>query len=155
MLNGINYVAESLGLPLVSPYFEEKNVKRRDFGEGVNFAVAGATALKDSFFWERGIRINPLTNVSLAIEMDWFKEMLASHCQKSSGKSTCHYLPLNCLKVYVSCYATGEKSFVPFEEELFRSLLSSFHRNNFIINSFIKGTPKVLFFFFFAKKYFP
>lgn len=79
-------VAESLGLPLVSPYVErEKSVKgKREFGDGVNFAVAGATALEDSFFRERGIRTG-LANVSLGDQIHWFKQMFASLCQKSTG----------------------------------------------------------------------
>lgn len=76
-----------MGLPLVSPYFEGANVRRRDFGDGVNYAVAGATALEDSFFQKRGIRVRS-TNVSLGSQVDWFKEMFASLCQKSSGKNS-------------------------------------------------------------------
>lgn len=78
------FVAESLGLPLVSPYFDTENRKRRDFGEGVNYAVAAATALDVSFFRQRGIYYK--RNVSLGIQMGWFKEMLTSVCHhKSSG----------------------------------------------------------------------
>lgn len=79
-------VAESLGLPFVSPYFgREETVKgKSDFGEGVNFAVAGATALEDSFFRERGIR-TVHANVSLGNQIQWFKQIFASLCQKSTG----------------------------------------------------------------------
>lgn len=76
-------VAESLGLPLVPPYVVGADVRRREFGEGVNFAVVGATALNVSFFRERGISFG-FTNVSLDIELQWFKQMLASSCQRSS-----------------------------------------------------------------------
>ncbi|KAL3522443.1 hypothetical protein ACH5RR_015277 [Cinchona calisaya] len=74
----IDFIAENLGLPLIPPYLAGK-----DFGEGVNFAVAGATAIDDSFFRERGIH-NPFTNVSLGTQLGWFKDMLDSFCIKSS-----------------------------------------------------------------------
>lgn len=78
----IDFIAESLGLPLVSPYFDGKNRKRRDFGKGVNYAVAASTALDVSFFRRRGIYF--VRNVSLSIQMEWFKEMFSSFCQKTS-----------------------------------------------------------------------
>lgn len=79
-------VAESLGLPFVSPYFgREEAVKgESDFGEGVNFAVAGAGALEDSFLRKRGIR-TVYANISLGNQIHWFKQMFASLCQKSTG----------------------------------------------------------------------
>ncbi|XP_059282841.1 GDSL esterase/lipase At1g28610-like isoform X2 [Lycium ferocissimum] len=80
----IDFLAESLGLPLVPPYIGRKNVGSRNFREGVNFAVAGATALNHSLLEELGI-YNPQTNVSLGTQLRWFKEMLSSLCQSSSG----------------------------------------------------------------------
>ncbi|XP_059282840.1 GDSL esterase/lipase At1g28610-like isoform X1 [Lycium ferocissimum] len=79
----IDFLAESLGLPLVPPYIGRKNVGSRNFREGVNFAVAGATALNHSLLEELGI-YNPQTNVSLGTQLRWFKEMLSSLCQSSS-----------------------------------------------------------------------
>ncbi|PIN23293.1 Sinapine esterase [Handroanthus impetiginosus] len=75
----IDFIAESLGLPFVKPYFggEDAAVDGRSFDKGVNFAVAGATALDISFFEERGI-YNPLTNVSLGTQLHWFKQFLAN-----------------------------------------------------------------------------
>ncbi|PIN18844.1 Sinapine esterase [Handroanthus impetiginosus] len=75
----IDFIAESLGLPFVKPYFggADAAVDGRSFDKGVNFAVAGATALDISFFEERGI-YNPLTNVSLGTQLHWFKQFLAN-----------------------------------------------------------------------------
>ncbi|KAG8385464.1 hypothetical protein BUALT_Bualt03G0048000 [Buddleja alternifolia] len=80
----IDFIAESLGLPLVQPYFggEKAEVDGRRFDKGVNFAVVGATALDYEFFEKRGIH-NPLTNVSLGTQLDWFKRFLAKHSGKA------------------------------------------------------------------------
>ncbi|XP_031126024.1 GDSL esterase/lipase At1g28590-like isoform X2 [Ipomoea triloba] len=79
----IDFIAQSMGLPFVQPYFGGGSNGDRSFVEGVNFAVAGATAMDISFFMERGI-INSATNVSLGNELDWFKQMLSSFCQTPS-----------------------------------------------------------------------
>ncbi|XP_027105478.1 GDSL esterase/lipase At1g28580-like [Coffea arabica] len=82
----VDFIAESLGLPLLPPYLARKDTSGSlDFLEGVNFAVVGATALDGSFFRERGID-NPATNASLATELGWFKDMLQSFCKKSDCK---------------------------------------------------------------------
>ena len=58
---------------------------------GVNFAVVGATALDAAFFFERGID-NVSTNDSLSVQLGWFKKILPSLCNTSSGKFTIHHL---------------------------------------------------------------
>ncbi|PIN23314.1 Sinapine esterase [Handroanthus impetiginosus] len=75
----VDFIAESLGLPMVQPYIggADAAVNGRSFDKGVNFAVAGATALDISFFEERGIK-NTCTNVSLGTQMYWFKQFLAT-----------------------------------------------------------------------------
>ena len=83
--------AESFGLPLIPPYLAGEDARGRDFRQGVNFAVAGATALDSSFFRERGVR-NPLTNVSLGTQLKWFKDVMPSFCSNSSGKCFLLYL---------------------------------------------------------------
>ncbi|CDP21061.1 unnamed protein product [Coffea canephora] len=79
----IDFFAESFGLPLIPPYLAGEDARGRDFRQGVNFAVAGATALDSSFFRERGVR-NPLTNVSLGTQLRWFKDVMPSFCSNSS-----------------------------------------------------------------------
>ncbi|XP_020974958.1 GDSL esterase/lipase At1g28580 [Arachis ipaensis] len=82
----VDFLAQKMGLPLLKPYLGIKNGKiKKDWKarEGVNFAVAGATALNSSFFIERGI-LNIATNYSLAVQLDWFKHFLPSICNSSS-----------------------------------------------------------------------
>ncbi|CAN6683458.1 unnamed protein product [Malus baccata var. baccata] len=81
----IDFIAESLGLPLVRPYFEILNVNEtvRNFEEGANFAVVGATAL-DTDYLEKMGHYNEFTNFSLRIQLDWFKGMLSPLCNTAS-----------------------------------------------------------------------
>ncbi|XP_009765841.1 GDSL esterase/lipase At1g28610-like [Nicotiana sylvestris] len=72
----IDFIAESLGLPLVPPYLGGKD---ENFKQGVNFAVGGATALDYAYLFEKGVR--PDNNVSLGTQLSWFKEMLSSLCK--------------------------------------------------------------------------
>lgn len=53
-------------------------------GEGVNFAVVGATALDSSFFEAQGV-YNPYTNTSLNVQLQEFKKLFASICDTDSG----------------------------------------------------------------------
>ncbi|KAJ1393985.1 SGNH hydrolase superfamily [Sesbania bispinosa] len=83
----IDFIAESLGLPLVKPYLGIKNGELEDWSveEGVNFAVIGATALDVSFFEEeKGIHDLP-TNYSLRVQLNWFKEFLSTLCNSSTS----------------------------------------------------------------------
>lgn len=48
----------------------------RRFSEGVNFAVAGATAL-DLEYYENFGMYNSLTNVSLGTQLDWLRQFLS------------------------------------------------------------------------------
>ncbi|XVF34015.1 hypothetical protein REPUB_Repub18cG0020800 [Reevesia pubescens] len=81
----IDFIAEGFGLPFLPPYFggDDENGRPKNFEKGVNFAVVGATALDDVFFKERGIN-NPFTNVSLGVELGFFKDALPSLCSSSS-----------------------------------------------------------------------
>ncbi|KAI3764924.1 hypothetical protein L2E82_14941 [Cichorium intybus] len=82
----IDFVAESLGLPLIPPSQGSKeNVT--GFGQGLNYAVASATVLDSSFFEARGVDIP--TNASLGVQLGWFKESLPSFC---SSFSDCKHL---------------------------------------------------------------
>ncbi|XP_076902477.1 GDSL esterase/lipase At1g31550-like [Bidens hawaiensis] len=81
----IDFLAESLGLPLIPPYFNDKenggvtSLAR----QGVNYAVAGATALDSSIVearWGGGLVIN----ASLGVQLTWFKQSLSSVCDNTS-----------------------------------------------------------------------
>ncbi|KAI3840445.1 hypothetical protein MKW92_020106 [Papaver armeniacum] len=71
----IDYFATALGLPLLNPYLQSG----ASFHQGVNFAVAGSTALPPSFFRERNIHA-PSTDSHLNVQLDWFHRHLNSSC---------------------------------------------------------------------------
>ncbi|GJX77373.1 SGNH hydrolase-type esterase domain-containing protein [Tanacetum coccineum] len=80
----IDFLAESLGLPLVPPYVQDNDIDNAmAFGQGVNYAVAGATALNSQILEARGI-VNPMTNASLEVQLEWFKRSLPSICGNAS-----------------------------------------------------------------------
>uniref|UniRef100_A0A0E0G9K6 Esterase n=1 Tax=Oryza nivara TaxID=4536 RepID=A0A0E0G9K6_ORYNI len=67
----IDFLARDLGLPLLNPYHDEG----ADFAHGVNFAVAGATALNTTALAARRITV-PHTNSPS--DLRWFKEFMNS-----------------------------------------------------------------------------
>ncbi|OAY26296.1 GDSL esterase/lipase At5g45910 [Manihot esculenta] len=74
----IDFIAEAAGLPLLPPYLGLG--KGQDFKHGVNFAVAGATALDSIFFYEQKIGKILWTNDSLSVQLGWFKKLKPSLC---------------------------------------------------------------------------
>ncbi|KAI3498073.1 hypothetical protein L1887_33804 [Cichorium endivia] len=80
----IDFLAESLGLPLVPPFLHDKESGNvMEFRHGVNYAVAGSTALDPSFLEPRGI-VNTMTNVSFGCQLAWFKQSLPYICTNVS-----------------------------------------------------------------------
>ncbi|XP_071708883.1 GDSL esterase/lipase At1g28600-like [Rutidosis leptorrhynchoides] len=80
----IDFLAESLGLPFIPPFTNHKGIDGFvELGQGVNYAVAGATALNTSFLQAKGIQ-NPITNASLGVELAWFQQSLPSLCRNTS-----------------------------------------------------------------------
>ncbi|XP_057790138.1 acetylajmalan esterase-like [Salvia miltiorrhiza] len=75
----------ALGLSLLNPYLD----KSASFRNGVNFAVAGATALNSSFFVSRGIIVPPDVG-SLDLQLRSFYTYLASIC--STPRECSEYL---------------------------------------------------------------
>ncbi|KAF8009927.1 hypothetical protein BT93_J0796 [Corymbia citriodora subsp. variegata] len=75
----IDFIAEAVGLPSLKPYLEVVNGSV-DARGGVNFAVAGATALDPKFFAARGIPALIMTNHSLSVQLEWFKKLRSSLC---------------------------------------------------------------------------
>lgn len=69
----IDFIAQALGLPFIPPYLGHTS---QDFQNGVNFAVAGATALDSA-----GPDIH--TNYSLGIQLGWFRKLKPSLCNSS------------------------------------------------------------------------
>ncbi|KAL5719862.1 acetylajmaline esterase [Ranunculus cassubicifolius] len=75
----IDFIAEGLGLPYLPPYLGHSS---KDFTQGVNFAVAGATAMNADFFERRSVSIT--SNISLGAQFEWFKSILPSLCGSRS-----------------------------------------------------------------------
>ncbi|KAM7482276.1 hypothetical protein LguiB_006859 [Lonicera macranthoides] len=71
----IDYIAIASGLPFLNPY---KKVDA-DFRHGVNFAVAGATALPVNVLANWNTRTS-VTNSSLNIQLDWMSTYFNSLC---------------------------------------------------------------------------
>ncbi|XP_019426183.1 PREDICTED: GDSL esterase/lipase At1g28600-like isoform X1 [Lupinus angustifolius] len=87
----IDFIAEYLGLPYVKPYMGFKNgvVGRENMKHGVNFAVAGATALKSDFFEQKGFDADASSNYSITVQLGWFKDILPSICNSPSTLAGC------------------------------------------------------------------
>ncbi|GFY89001.1 GDSL-like Lipase/Acylhydrolase superfamily protein [Actinidia rufa] len=73
----IDYLAIALGLPLLNPY----KMTDADFRHGVNFAVAGSTALPVEFLTKKNIS-SPATNSSLSVQLDWMLTHFDSLCHE-------------------------------------------------------------------------
>ncbi|KAH6816610.1 hypothetical protein C2S51_021430 [Perilla frutescens var. frutescens] len=68
----IDFTAMAFGVPLLNPSLD----RNASFRNGVNFAVAGATALNSSFFASRGVFVPPTS--SLSLQLASFRTYLAS-----------------------------------------------------------------------------
>ncbi|MED6165313.1 hypothetical protein PIB30_098395, partial [Stylosanthes scabra] len=82
----VDFFAEQMGVPLLKPYVGIKNGKINSWNptaEGVNFAVAGATAMDSSYYLGKGI-YNIATNYTLGVQLNWFKDLLPSICASPS-----------------------------------------------------------------------
>ncbi|XP_019247291.1 PREDICTED: acetylajmalan esterase-like [Nicotiana attenuata] len=71
----IDFITKSFKLPFLNAYLD----RGAAFTQGVNFAVAGGTALNTSFWTARNIRL-PTWNTPLANQLGWFKTHLQSTC---------------------------------------------------------------------------
>ncbi|XP_027089641.1 GDSL esterase/lipase At5g03980-like [Coffea arabica] len=79
----MDFISRALNLPLLDPYLKRIGV----FNQGVDFAVAGSTALDTSFFQDRNIPV-PISNTPLSGQMQWFKDHLKSVCRSPSDCAT-------------------------------------------------------------------
>ncbi|KAG8365524.1 hypothetical protein BUALT_Bualt18G0114000 [Buddleja alternifolia] len=80
----VDFIAEAYGLPYLPPYLALAKGKKSE--RGVNFAVAGATALDANLFYDRGIGQILWTNDSLSIQLGWFNKIKSTLC---SNKEDC------------------------------------------------------------------
>lgn len=69
----IDFLAQDLGLPFLNPYLG----KNKSFDHGVNFAVAGATAMDPADRFNRGFFM-PFRANSLKLQLRWFKDYMKS-----------------------------------------------------------------------------
>ncbi|KAK3008745.1 hypothetical protein RJ639_015304 [Escallonia herrerae] len=74
----IDFIAEAYGLPYIPPYLAL--AKGENPQHGVNFAVAGATALDAKFFYDQQIGKILWTNDSLSVQLGWFKKLKPTLC---------------------------------------------------------------------------
>ncbi|KAF2298987.1 hypothetical protein GH714_029571 [Hevea brasiliensis] len=74
----IDFIAKSAGIPLPNAYLNANSTKTH----GVNFAVAGSTALPVEFLAENGV-IAPVTNSSLTIQLKWMGRHFNTTCHNS------------------------------------------------------------------------
>nr|GMD59251.1 acetylajmalan esterase-like [Ipomoea batatas] len=69
----VDFIAGAVGLPLLNPYLD----KNASFSNGVNFAMAGSTALDIGFLAQKGVVV-PSILVPLSGQINWFKTYLSS-----------------------------------------------------------------------------
>ncbi|MED6183703.1 hypothetical protein PIB30_040256 [Stylosanthes scabra] len=83
----LDFIADYMAIPHLTPYLAFKNgvVPRGTIHHGLNFAIAGATALDRTFFEDKGFVVDPTTNYSLTVQLDWFKDLLPSLCTSPSS----------------------------------------------------------------------
>ncbi|MCD7453753.1 hypothetical protein HAX54_021986 [Datura stramonium] len=75
----IDFIALESGLPLLNPY-ERQNA---NFRHGANFAVAGATALSTEILAAENKIVNPMTNSSLNVQLDWMSSHFETTCSST------------------------------------------------------------------------
>ncbi|KAB2637314.1 GDSL esterase/lipase [Pyrus ussuriensis x Pyrus communis] len=76
----VDFTAEAFRVPYLPPYLAPNNGQHYNCDHGVNFAVAGATALSPEFFYQRNIGSSLWTNDSLSAQLGWFKKLKPSLC---------------------------------------------------------------------------
>lgn len=81
----IDFLAQSLSLPFLPPYHDPE----ADKSTGVNFAVAGSTAIRHRFFVRNNLTLN-VTPQSFQTQLKWFNKFLqAQGCQGAISSSPC------------------------------------------------------------------
>lgn len=75
------HAADALGLPFVPPVLS----RGENFSTGVNFAVAGATALNLTYLQGQNITVDLPINSSLNDQLRWFEQLKPSLCRRSSS----------------------------------------------------------------------
>lgn len=84
----VDFLANTLSLPFLLPYL---NNEASDFSNGVNFAVAGSTALDHQFFVRHNISID-VTPQSLSTQLLWFDTYLKKMGCRKRNSPACRRL---------------------------------------------------------------
>ncbi|KAJ3701176.1 hypothetical protein LUZ61_004881 [Rhynchospora tenuis] len=83
----LDFIAQDLGLPLVPPYFPPT----KNFSEGANFAVIGATALTLEYLSQHNISNVPPVDTSINVQLAWFEQLKTSLCDTNMTQSCQDY----------------------------------------------------------------
>jgi phospholipase/lecithinase/hemolysin len=75
------FAADALGLPFVPPVLS----RGQNFSTGVDFAVAGATALNLTYLQGHNVTVVPPINSSLNDQLRWFEKLKPSLCRSTPG----------------------------------------------------------------------
>ena len=78
-----NFTAQSARIPLLDPYLNKNASFVR--GVGVNFAVAGATALSASVLKDENITSPVTDSYSLSVQLDWMSTFFSNICLNHDG----------------------------------------------------------------------
>lgn len=81
----ILFVAEASGIPYLQPYLALS--ENQSVPYGLNFAVAGATALDFDFFVKKNLGQALTTKDSLTVQINWFKKIKSSLCATKRGNT--------------------------------------------------------------------
>lgn len=77
-------------MPLLPAYLNL--TKGQDIKKGVNFAFAGAIAIDSDYYKSHNITAG--TNMSLSVELDWFKKFKPSLCKNKHGIRNKNFLKI-------------------------------------------------------------
>ncbi|XP_062029530.1 GDSL esterase/lipase At3g48460 [Rosa rugosa] len=81
----IDFIAESLSLPYLQPYRNRvSNASSSDASHGVNFAVAGSTAINHDFFVKNNLTLD-ITPQSIMSQLNWFNKFLETQGRKAGN----------------------------------------------------------------------
>nr|XP_029117424.1 GDSL esterase/lipase At3g48460-like [Elaeis guineensis] len=80
----VDFLATDLSLPFLPPYL----VRSSNFSHGVNFAVAGSTAIAHEFFAQNNVTMD-ITPQSLMTQLIWFEKYLEGKGCRGKGSRRC------------------------------------------------------------------
>ena len=77
----IDFIAQTLSLPFLTPY---RYLKGNESFHGVNFAVAGSTAINHDFFVRNNLSLN-ITPQSIQTQLLWFNKFLETQGHRGAA----------------------------------------------------------------------